>query len=66
MSVRQLEDDTGETSDTVVYMQSVAESSLTEDLSRYDFSYSQVLHNAMFLLLLPVTMVSHDVTLVWQ
>jgi len=40
--VRQFKDDEGETSDTVAYMQSVAESSLTEDLSKYDFSYSQV------------------------
>ena len=41
--MRQMVDDTDESSaDTVVYMQTVAESSLTEDLSKYDFSYSQV------------------------
>lgn len=42
VSVRHLTDDDGESSDTVVYMQSVAESSLTEDLSKYDFTQSQV------------------------
>lgn len=44
VSVRKLLDEDDERfSDTVVYMQSVADSSLAEDLSKYDFSYSQVL-----------------------
>lgn len=43
VSVRQLMDDKDESSaDTVIYMQTIADSSLTEDLAKYDFSYSQV------------------------
>ena len=52
VSMRQMVDDTDESSaDTVVYMQTVAESSLTEDLSKYDFSYSQVSEMATICLL---------------
>ena len=50
--MRQIVDDTEESSgDTIVYMQTVAESSLTEDLSKYDFSYSQVSEMATICLL---------------
>jgi len=39
---RAVDGDNSSVADTLVYMQSMAESSITEDLSRYDFSYSQV------------------------
>ncbi|XP_067947368.1 DNA-dependent protein kinase catalytic subunit-like [Watersipora subatra] len=41
VSARELKEEGQEEGDTVVYMQSVADSSLTEDLAKYDFSYSQ-------------------------